>query len=526
MSVDPLGEQESGIRATVERAFDDAVTRLDGVRPSALVAALAALVGALLAGLLLVGQSATGAALVFGGSLGVATYLFNSDRPLVGALGGVVVFPVGVLFAAALRHVFLASSIQVGATAFVTMGLLACVAFAATLAATRAPGQGRTWRATRRTGRVVLAPVLVFLVVVLPDLGVAATVVGALGAILGALVGHLLATPPTFAALTFPLVALVAALTVRRALRRVPIERLVPGERRDRVVRALYATQRPFLYVALASVVALLGVVALAALAASPRTRMLLSPLPPAAAGAVRALVTSTPLRLALFTAVVLGVVALVASWVVGAARRVPADWVARLLAPTLGGVVATVVVAQALVSRGAAARVSEAVGGVVGPLGTLLRALPPFGVAAVLLFVLALCATLALFAVVVFGSVVGSSRATGPALAAVSLFSLALLGVLVTRSVAPLTVGALSLFVWDAGEYAHTLREELDAGSRSLRAELVHLGGSLGFALVVAAVTAALAVTAVGAVATANALALVALLLAVGVGVALLLVL
>jgi hypothetical protein len=98
----------------------------------------------------------------------------------------------------------------------------------------------------------------------------------------------------------------------------------------------------------------------------------------------------------------------------------------------------------------------------------------------------------------VLVSSPVLPDRALGPTLASTAVFGLALLLVLFGGSslVAFLAVAA-ALVVWDTGEFATGLREELPSSAATTRGELVHVGASLvvGLLAVVGALLLALLV-------------------------------
>lgn len=486
-------------------------SRLAAVRPSQVVSAAAALATALLVGRLLLGLATTVQALVAGALLGAVLYTLASDRPPVQAVGAALLFPAGLVGALSLTALgdALAGGLAGAAVVYACVAAVGVVGLTATLAGARAPGEGSSKRAALRAAVVVVAPAVLFAAAVAPERATADALLDVLGDLLAAAVGHAFASPPDFGAFVFPALLAVTAWALWGALYRLPVVELVEPEDRERARAVLASVERACRYGILAGVLLLVAAFFLAVRARSP----LLADVARLPAGGVYAAVAGSTLVRVPVALVLVGALAVrIGHRLVRALRRATVESLAQRLTPIAVGFIASATLARLLVAAGVVDRIVEAAESAVGA-GDPLAGAPPFVVGVGLLLVVSWLATSWLFALVAAGRFALPPRSTGPALAGVACFALALLSVLVGRLLVGFVAAALALLAWDAGSYGGTMRAELSG--RSGRTELVHVGGSLAVAAVAVGAAAALTVALGGAVASATVGTVVALALA-----------
>jgi len=474
---------DGGLRARVA-ALAGGVSLSGGVSGGfALLASL--LVGGQLLGLPLVVLAVAAGATV---ALGLAA--LDSGRPRVRLLGGAVLAPAAVLVLAALGvgvAFGLRSGLAAGSLAVAAVLLLAVGSFGAVL--TAAPVSARALLAGTFMRYVGLLVPLTGLQLLVATVTAPATTVGALGALafdspepLLAVGRALLAPRGPTALLTF-LLSLVALGWLARALvGALPVVSLFPPRRRPEIagrVDRLRATLGRAVLVggglATAGYVLALG----AGVAAPAR---LGTALDPPLSGLVTGLLTSVSLRVVLLTLLGLGVAVLVGERLRRRVRRLTETDLRLAAMPPVGaagtalatGVVVTAFTTPAAVLDSVPAPLREPVAGALD--GGL--------VAATFLAVFAslvVLGALLLGLTVLVGSPVLPDRALGPALAATAVFGLGLLLALFGGpSALALLSAVVALVVWDAGEFATGLREELGTDAATTRGELVHVGGSL----------------------------------------------
>lgn len=476
-------------------------SRLASVRPSQVGGGLAGLAAALLVGRLLVGFAATAQALAAGALLGAVLYSLASERPPVQAVGAALVFPTGVVGALSLTVVgeALAAGLASAAVVYVCVVAVGTGGLTAALSGASAPGRGASKRAALRTATVVVAPAVLFVLAVAPSGATASALLDVLGDFLGATVGHLFAAPADLAAFVFPVLLAATAWALWGALQRFPFAALVEPANRERARELVADAERACRYGIVAGILLFLGALFLAARARSP----FLAAIARVPAGGVYAAVAgSTLLRVPVVLLLVGSLAVRVGDRLIRWLRRVTVESLAERFTPIVVGFLASAGLARLFVAAGLVDRLIEAVDAAVGAGGLLVGA-PPFVVAVGVLLVASWLVTTWLFALVVVGKLALPSRATGPALAGLACFTLALLAVLVGRLLVGFVAAALALFAWDAGSYGGTLGAELSG--RSGRTELVHVGGSTVVGTVAVGAAAALAVALGGAIASAT---------------------
>lgn len=523
-STSPLVDTERRtLRQRAADAFANARHRLTAPRLSDGVSAVVALVATALVGSLVLGRTAV-VGLAGGVAVAVALYLLNSDRTPVRLVGGIVVFVAGLACALTLEAAFgaLETSPVAALVTLIVTGATVAVGVAAPLAATRSPDRGRFLVATKRAFLALLGALALLAVFISPDLKlVTAALDLAVGAV-SAILGHLLGSPPTYTVMTAPFVALAATLSVLWAIRVVPIDALVPPSSREAVVDALDRAERILGYLFLGCVVWIIGVVGLFITFGTAQLQQLLFVVPPNVARVLGLLALPSAARFLLLglTAVALG--SGLATRALRRVRRMNAQWLARALAPALGGATITAALGWYL-SRGAGlATFRRGLRVVDNPVAEFLATLGPYRLAVALLLACGVVALATLFGFSVLTVLVLPNRLTGPALAAFGVFTCALVAALIGAALPALVGAVAAVIVWDANTFGRELRDQLPSGPSSARTELVHLAGSLAVGAVAIGV-AVLVAGSVGAVAAPSATALVALLLAAGAGLTLL---
>jgi len=438
----------------------------------------------------LIGRQAALFALAAGAAMAVAVAFANGSNPLVRVVAGAVTIGAAVVAVPALATAA-AFALGSGGAGLVTgAALLSFVlaGFAAALAPIDAPGGGSV-------GRTANAVLLAGVGVVAATLGRIAPETDARGLVAGAAtdvassVVELAVFPSSGNALVSWLaVVAVAGFVGRRALRRVPVERMLPPERRDAANGLLARIGR---YVKIISRIA--GVGALAALVptlAGVRTsgrlvthvETIRAELPAPAGDLVVELLVSPVVRQALLATIVAGSAVVAAARIRDSLRRGLARAIARLLAPVAGGAVAGTAAAYLLADPSLPGLLADAAPGTVPPsLLELVLSAPPFVAAGGALLVALGVLWTALLGISFLRAVrILPGRATGSALAAVALFVTAVAAALIAEAGAAVGATVAALVVWDVGEFGTGLREELPAGTPTFRVEVVHAGASL----------------------------------------------
>ncbi|PSQ16641.1 hypothetical protein BRD00_10295 [Halobacteriales archaeon QS_8_69_26] len=284
------------------------------------------------------------------------------------------------------------------------------------------------------------------------------------------------------AVFTGSLLAAFAAAALRSGVRALPAVELAPRGRRERVrdvVEAAESTLTLGLRYALAGVAAGLVVLVLAGLGVVPDSLL----------GALGAVAGVEPVRWLLFATGVLGVVVSVSTRSVRLTGATLLERARRGAAVGTGTVLTLVVAVAATPLLSAAARagptwVEELLSAVVSVFGVVPAAL----LSASVLLLSAVFATVLLPGAVGMG--IAPDRALGPALAAAGLLCGAALSAGTASPLAVFGAVAAGMVVWDLGEYAVGVGEEVGpAAGRT--PEAVHALGSLtaGLAGVVLAV-------------------------------------
>lgn len=461
--------------------------RLVAVGPSEWAGAGASVFAALFAGRLVVGFGSALVALLAGGLLAAVVHLLRGDRPLAQA-AGMGLLPVASLLQVAALTVPLGVLTEAdrgppaAGVALVTVIAVGTVGFTAALFASRAPGERRVWRGTKRLVRGLLGAVVVAFVVAGFDRALGEFLGGALDLLGGGLLDLLLAVGGfrALAPYTFAVVLMLSGVAGRWAARRLPLDEAVAPAQREAVRETLDHAARAGYYLAIGGVGALVLAVVLGVAFRAPFHPEFAAGFGPALEPLVGGLLTTGFVRVPLLLVVAGAVLGVVGFKLLRIARRLTAAYAVRLLTPSVAGALAAVAYA-AVLSQGAVTRVVRAVEDTSPGAADLLTVLDPFAMVVVAVVLAGWLTALSLGLLVLAGGL-APARAIGPAFAAAATFVLAL-SVVATGSAAGLFVAALALLVWDAGELAGGVRAELgDAPSR--RAELVHLGGSLAVGL------------------------------------------
>jgi hypothetical protein len=472
---------------------------LSAIQVTAGVSALAAVTAALLVGSQLVGVTLTALGLASGGLLAVGLYALNSDRLWVLLASGIVLLPASVMLAATLAvgvSFALGTTTPVGHLAEVTVLLLVVGSFAAVLTAVPL-GEGEVLAGSflRFIGMLVpltLAQLVVVAVVTWEStiLFLARLVVDSPEPLL-AVAETLLAPDGGFALLTLLFYPLLLLFLLRLVLRTVPLQTLFPPRQRPSVTDRIDETSGRLGRLVSIGGIAAVGLYIGAALvgATSPAgVDALLDP--PLSAVAVW-LLTSISLRVLLVLAIGVSVAIIVGERLRRRARRRSEADLLRPALPAVGAISAALVVGSVcslLVTR------EQLVASV--PTSVRPRAEPVLssGVLPAALLVafgsLIVVGVLFVLLTIVAGSPLLPERALGPALASGAVFGLGLLLVLFGGSPAlAFLTAALALVVWDTGEFATGLREELPLDASTARGEFVHVGGTLAVGLLAALV-------------------------------------
>ncbi|WP_201293955.1 DUF7519 family protein [Natronorubrum halalkaliphilum] len=449
------------------------------------------LVGSRLVGLELAGL-ATGAGL----GAALATMLLASDRPVVRGFGGAVAVPVAVFVSSPmlLAGALAVASSGVGFFAGLSVWALIIAALAAGLVSWDRLGSGGVRRGATGTMLAAFGVLAVVVLRIVPESAVRDRAGTAAMDVLGSAGEILVAAADSWAVVSFAGLLLVAAFASSRTLGYLPLERLVPPDRRGSLAAGI---ERSRWGCSLAVRVAIaLTVAAFAASSVTDRIESvpiapaeLCSALPAPAGDVIATLVTSSGVRIALLSLVAVTLSLALLEWVRRVLGRNVARVLARLVAPAIGGAAVALVLARGLSETALEADLEGALEGTAPPsVVELLGAFPAFAIAAAILVAALFVLSSLLWSVAMLRALrILPARAIGAALAAGAVFCLAV-GLAVVGQVEPAILTATGAFVlWDIGEYADGVRTELGREAATLRAELVHVGGSLLTGAVVA---------------------------------------
>lgn len=307
-----------------------------------------------------------------------------------------------------------------------------------------------------------------------------------------------LSVDPAHALSTLFLLVAAALFFVGRVVVRIPVERLLPADRRSTAVAAIEWVQqwrmtlvRGSLVVAIVTGIGLMldatvppdeGAEWLLAYTQLFRTDQLLTVVPAPVGELLVSLVSSQLLRAGLYAVVFGSIGTLLAMRLLGALRRGLAWTVAKLAAPLVGGIVAAIPFGLLTSRFEAIDLLLEAAPAATPPeLVEFLQGVPSFVAGAVVVAVLLTVCVLTLLALGVLATVIVLPANTGStALASIGLFGVAVAAVVVDLPLVAVGVAAAALCVWDVGEFGATLRTELPDRTPTLRAETVHASGSL----------------------------------------------
>jgi hypothetical protein len=503
--VDDAADSDNDKLATARRALAATATataaavrqRLTGLSLTdwlviGLTLGVVAIVGTALAGV-------TGAGLAVASGLFLAGALAatNSDNPLVTGIG---VVSGGIAGVATLATAGLALSLvlQRGFTGlFIGAGLIALVL--ASLGAFLTPRPTLRAAAILRTNIVLLAGALgagaVVAVSLLPQAALRAQAAAGTAAVGDAVATAVLSTAPSHALATFFLLVAVALAAVGRLVAAAPIERLLPPDRREPVTATITTLQqrrstavRVIFGLGVAVGLGLMIDVAAAGQAgaltrytALLRTDVLAGVLP-APLGALVGVVTARSIR-AVLVLVTLGSLAGLGGLRATRSLRRGLGWtLARGFTPVVAGALTALPVGIAIGQLGIVDRLlAAAPSAMPSALVAFVETAPPVALGAVVAGGVFVAALQPLGVVGGLKTIlVVPSRAGSVALGSVGLFGVAVVSVIVGRVGLAVLAAAAGLCVWDLGEFGVGLRDELPAGSPTLRTEAVHAAGSL----------------------------------------------
>ncbi|MFB6083736.1 MAG: hypothetical protein ABEJ94_05775 [Halorientalis sp.] len=475
-----------------------------GVQLSALAAGVVALAATLLVGRQLLGVRLTLVSAVSGVLLAAGLYALRSGRVPVLFAAGALLTPASMGLATALG-VGVAFGLDVGRPlghlASVTVCLLVGSGFGAVLTAVPLDeGEVLAGSFMRFVGMFVPLTVAQVVVVAVAAwdslvLSLARLIVDSPEPLLA--VGRSLLAPTGSAALlTFLLYVLLLLFLFRLVLRSLPVVKLFPPRQRPMVTARLDAIAGRLGWGLLAATGGAV-VVFTAAVVAGVATPAALAARFGAVAAPVVWLLTTVWVRVLFVLAIGTMAAILVGERLRRRVRRLSETDLLRQGAPPLGAFATALlfgIVADLLISS------DELLARTPATVRPAVEALLGAGVVTAVLVVAFGALILAGIAFVSLSVLVSSpilpERALGPTLASAAVFGLALLLVLFGGSpLVAFLAAAAALFVWDAGEYATGLREELPDGATTTRAELVHVGAGLVVGLLAVVVALALAV-------------------------------
>ncbi|WP_247006255.1 DUF7519 family protein [Halorientalis litorea] len=506
MTADPDTRTETD-RLTVESgsSLSDRVwATLSTLHVSDAASSTLALAAVVLVGARLFGGRLTALAAAGGVCFAVGLVALASDRVRPLFVGGFVVVPAAALLTAALG-----AGVGFGAGAATPLGhltgvavlLVAGGAFAATF--TIVPSDAATLLATS-FGRLfgLFGPLLaVGLVAAAATLGDASFVtrlaVDSPDPVL-AVARLLLAPTGSLALLTVLLYIVLSLFTLRVAVVTLPFTKLAPPRQRPAVSARTHEVGTALGWATLVTAGVSAALYAAAVLSGTATPGAIARLFGPPVGAVVADLLTAVWLRVTLVVWLGLVGAVLLAERVRRRARRYSnADF--RRYGFAAAGVLTAVLVAGVALEYAVPAERLRAQALAVGhPAVESLLAGGVFPVV-VLTTVAALvvAGTLLTVLLVLGASPIVPERALAPALGAGTVFALALVLALLGGSAALAVVAVvLSILVWDTGEYATGLREELPDGAATMRGELVHAGASVGIGVL--AVVASMAVDAV----------------------------
>ncbi|MFC7154372.1 hypothetical protein ACFQPA_02740 [Halomarina halobia] len=424
--------------------------------------------------------------------LAVAAVALRDDDPhrvALGSLAGVVA-PALVLYGVSRPLSPSPSSPPpVGTAALVAV--LALAVFAASATVPAAVGYRRLWTAANALGRSLVPPS----VLLIAEVGVAAVAlapgVGRALDAAGDALGSLLLPSGSVAVGSFLIVTGAAQVATRRAVRRLPLAALAPDARRRGVREAGERVVHACRFGPLSLVCGLL----VGAFEVAGSLPLAYRALPSPVRGALVALTTAPAIRWPSLAWLALALTVIVVARAIREASRLRPAGLVGALAPMTGGAVAT---AGFLAVGGASLVERLDRTPVAGDFAAFVAAMFGGPTLALMAAFLALSAAYGLVVALplLAGLLAVPDRVAGPALASGALLVAAALVAAVHGETLALFVGvAVAMLVWDAGEFATSLAEDL-GGARTLRPpEFVH--GAASAAVAVVSVVAAATLTA-----------------------------
>ncbi|AXR80450.1 DUF7519 family protein [Natrarchaeobaculum sulfurireducens] len=490
-----------GVRRFPARVLRSVRAALERATVSEVVAIGLALSIGITIGTVLVGSQVAVLASVAGLAAAGAIVLLASEQAVVRGVGGVLAVPVSLLVLA--PTVLVADLVRVGGVgryAGVTVWALLVAAFAAGLFVWERFGDGGVRRGATGTVVAAVGVVGVALFRLVPESAARERAGVAAADAAGWLWNAVVVADGPWALGSFAVLLFATAVGLRTSLNYVALERFMPPDRRASVSAALDGLERGCDVAVRLAVVIGLAAVVVPTLADQVESTLLtpgdLAAVVPAPLGeGLAALITASSLRLVLCLVLGLAVGFAGLEWLRRALRRDAARVFATLVAPALGGGVVAVALAWALAEPVLAADPAAGLDGVApASVVALAGAVPPFALAAGVLAVGLVSLASLSFAVVGLRTFrIVPRRAIGAALAAGAILLLAAGLAVVSRVELAIATAAGAFVVWDVGEYGDGMRRDLGAGSTTVRAEFVHLGGSLLSGLVIAGGTIAL---------------------------------
>ncbi len=497
---DTIDRIQAGLVSTVSSTVETLRMRFHSLRFGDWFSILLTLGVVAIAGTAFVGS--TGALLAVGAGLTLALTLVltNSSNPLLSSLGVGLSMLTGALTAVVLGFAVYIL-LQTGFSGlFAVIGILSLVL--ASTGAFLAPVRSISRLAIARSMLVVLVGLLGVVgligVLVAPRTELRAQAIEA-GVVTGqTVVSVLLSVEPVHALSTFFILLAAALYFVGRLVVQLPIERLLPADRRSTVVSVIEWVQkwratlvRGSLVVAMVTGLGLLldatvpadeGAEWLLEYTQLLRIDQLSAVMPTPVDEILLAVVASSSIRAVLYGLIGGSVGALLVARLLVSLRRGLAWTLVKLTAPLAGGIIAAVPFGF-LASRVGAMEVliEAAPAGTPPELIEFSQTVPAFVAGAAVVMVLL---GLAVFTLLVLGIlavlIVLPANTGSTALASIGLFGVAVAAVVVDLPLIAVGVAAAALCVWDVGEFGATLRTELPGRPPTLRAETVHASGSL----------------------------------------------
>ncbi len=490
----------AGLVSAVSSAIDTLRVRFYSLRFGDWVSILLTLGAVAIAGTAFVGSTGALLAVGTGFTLALTLVMTNSSNPLLSSLGVGLSMLTGVLTAVVVGFAVY-MLLQTGFSGlFVGVGIISLVL--ASTGAFLAPIRSISRLAIVRSMLVVSVGLIgvagLIGVLVAPRAELRAQAIDAGVATGHTVISTLVSVDPVHALSTFFILLAAALFFVGRLVVRVPIERLLPADRRSTVVSVIEWVQtwratlvRSSLLVAMITGLGLLldatvpeneDAAWLLEYTQLLRTDQLPTIIPAPADQIVLGIVAAPSVRVALYGLIGGSVGVLLTARLLVSLRRGLAWTLVKLTAPLAGGIIAAIPFGILASRVGAMELLIEAApAGTPPELVEFLQTVPAFVAGAAVVMLLLGLAVLTFLALGILATLIVLPANTGStALASIGLFGVAVAAVVVNLPLVAVGVAAAALCVWDVGEFGATLRTELPDRTPTLRAETVHTSGSL----------------------------------------------